>query len=457
MRLEADAPPRTCGEHWSLQFLQDYPRFVYRIDNPKELAREAAEDRVALTGWFAGLKEIIEVNNIEVRDTYNYDETGIRLGIGKKEKVIVEATRGRIESGTSTTRESCTLGECISADGDVAPPLLVLKGKTHQMRWYTQSLIPDNYLVEVNESAYMNDQLALEWVKHFDAWSSKRQKGLWRLLILDGHTTHGTREIIEYCDDRKILIFPMLPHTTQLCQPLDVVCFQPYKYWYGQAVLGAYATGCTEFDKMEFLNAIHGVRMNAFKHSTIIASFKETGIVPFNPSIVINKCPLPLPPPPARPSTPPQPDWDNITTPKTANSLKRFGDHIMANWQDNRGWAWTVKYMKGSQAIAYAGNIQHRQLARTRAAEKVRNNSSLLSRVTVPHTGPLLAKDARKMREKECEESIEAMEIRIEMRRKKRDNKRQKEEEAIAIAERKRVRAANKLLGIATPRYRKPK
>ena len=61
------------------------------------------------------------------------------------------------------------------------------------------------------------------------------------------------------------------------------------------------------------------------------------------------------------------------------------------------------------------------------------------------------------MREKKYEESIKAIEIRIEMRRKRRDNKRQKEEEAIAIAERKRVRAVNKLLGIAIPRYRKPK
>jgi hypothetical protein len=57
----------------------------------------------------------------------------------------------------------------------------------------------------------------------------------------------------------------MLPHTTQLCQPLNVVCFQPYKYWYGQAVLGAYATGCTDLDKMKFLNGIHGIRMKTFK------------------------------------------------------------------------------------------------------------------------------------------------------------------------------------------------
>ena len=66
-----------------------------------------------------------------MRDTYNYDKMGVWLGIGKKEKVIIEATRGRIKSGITTTRESCTLGECISVDGDVTPPLLVLKGKTY--------------------------------------------------------------------------------------------------------------------------------------------------------------------------------------------------------------------------------------------------------------------------------------------------------------------------------------
>jgi hypothetical protein len=91
------------------------------------------------------------------------------------------------------------------------------------------------------------------------------------------------------------------------------------------------------------------------------------------------------------------------------------------------------------------------------AAEKVCNNLLLLLCIAVPYTGPLLAKDAWKIQEKEYEESIEAIEICIKMWRKKHDNKRQKEEEAIVIAERKRVRAANKLLGIATPRYRKPK
>ena len=92
-----------------------------------------------------------------MRDTYNYNKMGIRLGIEKKEKVIMEATRGRIKSSIMTTYKSCTLKEHISTDGDIILLFLVLKGKIYQMRWYTKSLIPNNYLVKINKSTYMND------------------------------------------------------------------------------------------------------------------------------------------------------------------------------------------------------------------------------------------------------------------------------------------------------------
>jgi hypothetical protein len=137
------------------------------------------------------------------------------LGIGTKEKAIVEATRGRVKSGP-INRKSCALGEWASADGDVAPPLHTLKGKTHQARWYCQSSIPDDYIIEVNGTAYTNDQLAFQWIQYFAALSEKRRIGTWRILLLGGHTTHGTRAIIECCVARSILIFSMLPHTTHL-------------------------------------------------------------------------------------------------------------------------------------------------------------------------------------------------------------------------------------------------
>jgi hypothetical protein len=56
---------------------------------------------------------------------------GIQLSIEKKEKVIIEATRGCIKSSIIITHKSCTLGECIFINGNIVPLLLVLKGKIY--------------------------------------------------------------------------------------------------------------------------------------------------------------------------------------------------------------------------------------------------------------------------------------------------------------------------------------
>lgn len=143
------------------------------------------------------------------------------------------------------------------------PPLIILKGVIKQRRWWLKTNIPPDYEIECNETAYMNDALALSWVKFFEAWSAKRQKGVWRLLLLGGHTTHGIKDIIDFCDEYKILIFPFLPHRTHSMQPLDVVCFQQLKHFYSKTVAQAYSDGCTDFNKVEFLNKIHTIRMQA--------------------------------------------------------------------------------------------------------------------------------------------------------------------------------------------------
>ena len=67
------------------------------------------------------------------------------------------------------------------------------------------------------------------------------------------------------------------------------------------------------------------------------------------------------------------------------------------------------------------GQVHHRlkrttwQFARTRAVEKVYNNLLLLLCVVVPYIRPLLAKNARKIQEKEYKEFIKAIKIYIKI------------------------------------------
>ena len=49
----------------------------------------------------------------------------------------------------------------------------------------------------------------------------------YRLLIVDGHSSHVNLEFMNYCDANRILVLVMPPHSTHRLQLLDVGLFQP--------------------------------------------------------------------------------------------------------------------------------------------------------------------------------------------------------------------------------------
>jgi DDE superfamily endonuclease len=64
------------------------------------------------------------------------------------------------------------------------------------MRWYSEKTIPDSYTISISDIAYTNDEIAFEWIKHFNFYTQSRTKGVYRLLILDGHGSHKMLEFI---------------------------------------------------------------------------------------------------------------------------------------------------------------------------------------------------------------------------------------------------------------------
>jgi len=63
------------------------------------------------------------------------DKLGVYIGQGKKEKVLVIYNKAvRCKVGKAFSCKSVTVIETICADGHVIPPLIIFKGKTHQIR-----------------------------------------------------------------------------------------------------------------------------------------------------------------------------------------------------------------------------------------------------------------------------------------------------------------------------------
>ena len=145
---------------------------------------------------------------------------------------------------SSTNRKLVSVCESISGDGVVSPPMIIVSGVIHQEFWYTTTKIRGDYLMASSETGYTNDDLTVKRLAHFQRLSAKRQEGVSRLLLLDGFGSHYTKEFLDYCDQHKIIVFCLPPHSSHLLQPLDVVVFQRYKHYDAEAVEKATRTSC---------------------------------------------------------------------------------------------------------------------------------------------------------------------------------------------------------------------
>jgi len=200
-------------------------------------------------------------------------------------------------------RESISSVECISASGEMIPPMIIMSGKVMLEKHFDNDL-NSSTLLGISESGYSNDELGLKWLHHFHRFTEGKKKGVWRMLIFDGHGSHLSDDFLLFAWEKKILPFLFPSHTTHLLQPLDVGVFQPFKHWHQVCLHEAVTFGDIEFSKVEFLSAFEKMRKQTFKKSTILSAWKKAGLFPFQPTIVIDK--MKLFDSPERPVTPPQ-------------------------------------------------------------------------------------------------------------------------------------------------------
>ena len=317
MSANSTKSPPQVGPLWSKRWLQRQHDLFKVRRKPIAAVRKNAQDPEMMMEYFETYKAVVDEFGIQPEDQWNFDETGYRMGMGREDWVISVDVVRRIYSKCPDNRESLTAMECINGVGRDIPPMLILTGIQQLAPWFNNDL-DDDIAITTAETGYTNDWISLQWVKHFEKYSAKRQQGAWRLLLMDGHGSHHTYEFLKFCEDHKIKAVGMPPHTTHLLQPLDVCVFQPLKHWHSEAVNEAVQNGDETFSKVEFLNAFNTFRRKAFKESTIRSAWKKTGLIPYNPALVTDKVREGLPP--TRGITPPPPDW--IPLDKTPTSVK---------------------------------------------------------------------------------------------------------------------------------------
>jgi hypothetical protein len=212
------------------------------------------------------------------------------MGIIATVKVITGSERANkpvtIQPGN---REWVTVIKCINTYGWILPPMVIFEGKVHISTWYTNQL-PLDWTIAVSENSWTNDTLGLNWLTDvFEKYTVSRKKGVYRLLILDGHGSHSTPEFDLFCKEHSIITLCMPPHSSHLLQPLDISCFAVLKRAYGRQVEELTRVGFNYINKTDFLSAYSTAYPEAMTINIARNGFKAAGLIPYDPEQVLSK------------------------------------------------------------------------------------------------------------------------------------------------------------------------
>jgi hypothetical protein len=123
----------------------------------------------------------------------------------------------------------------------------------------------------------------------FKKHTAHRTKGVYRLLIVNGHGSHLTPEFDLFYKDYLIITLCMPPHSSHLLQPCDVGCFAVLKRLYRRQIKGYMRNGVNHIDKQDFLTAYYAAHTETMSLANIQSSFAATGLVLYNPERVLSK------------------------------------------------------------------------------------------------------------------------------------------------------------------------
>ena len=337
---------------------------------------------------------------------WNFDETGYRIGMARNDWAIsVDPTR-TVYLKCPNNRELLSAIECINAAGGEIPPFLIVTGTNILAPWFVNDLDP-HVAVTTSETGFNNDWISLQWIKHFERYSRRGQVGSRRLLLMDGYGSHDTFEFLEYCEKYNIIPLTFPSYTTYLLQPLDVCVFQPLKHYHSEAVNQAISTGDECFSKLEFLAAFSNFRRQAFKTSTILSAWRNTGLLPYNPTVVLQKVANSLPSP--RQTTPETSAYIPLAqTPRTIRQVAETGVELMLHPDIPESLRGSLqKFTRGGVAIARCGLLMEQRLEATIEAENARRSRKSEANKVLQKGGILYAANARHMNQERLQIEIQ--------------------------------------------------
>lgn len=177
----------------------------------------------SMDGWLGVIETELDATRILVENTYNVTSTGVILEfpLDMTELMNDNALRAHLlgnEKGTVITAIECT-----TASGFSLEPWIIWPSKTDQRDWRLSAT--SGWYHDHSMDGYLNRKTAFVWIKEvFEPQTAARASGKLRLLISDTLTDYLTRDMRNFCQEKRIRLCHLNSLATKSLQPYSEDC-----------------------------------------------------------------------------------------------------------------------------------------------------------------------------------------------------------------------------------------
>ena len=254
------------SDGWFRRFMQRQKTITLRKGDPTVQVRMEACSQEIIMQYFDQLKEVLEEHDLMdcPGQLYNVDETGMPFDHCAP-NVVAKKGQKKVRYRTSGNKSQVTVIGCVSAAGHAIPPFVIFDSKTLNHEWTEGELSGTTY--GLSDKGWVDSEQFPGWLIDYFAKCAVGARLL--LLLLDGHSSHYTPDMICYAKEHGIIIFCLPPHTTH-------AVFGPLKRNWQEA--------CHKYmqknvvTKYNFSSLLSEAWSKTMKPSTLAAGFRKCGV-----------------------------------------------------------------------------------------------------------------------------------------------------------------------------------
>ena len=224
---------KACSD-WCAPFMKRHPSLSIRVPRCLSYLRYGSVTPEAAYHWLKVVSRaylrVFHTNPPDPSRIFNMDESPMNPAASGQRYVVLKGVA--VTKRSSSYREFFTCVVCVSAAGQLAPTLVIMKGKIAQGHWL-QEKDARHVVIQAaaNDTGMMKGPLFGDWLRKFAGGIAVTPTADKRvILFLDNHSSHVTLANIRLAQSLHIELVALPSNTTSSFQPLDVGVFSPVKH-----------------------------------------------------------------------------------------------------------------------------------------------------------------------------------------------------------------------------------